>query len=59
MDPEQTDGCWREDWIKEGEAISQRTRLHEPWTWTTVWDCLMWGGQRWAGGGKVGTTGIA
>ena len=36
---EQTDGCQRggEEWIKEGEENSQRTRVHNPWTQTTVW----------------------
>ena len=27
----------RRDWMKEGEGISQRTYMHGPWTWTTVW----------------------
>ena len=24
-------------WIKEGEGISQRIYMKDPWTWTTVW----------------------
>ena len=29
-------------WLKEGEGISQRTEeyVHDPWTWTTVWELL-------------------
>ena len=27
----------REDWLKEGEGISVRTYMQDPWTWTTVW----------------------
>ena len=34
---EQTDSCKRGgrggDWVKEGEGISQRTCIHDPWTW--------------------------
>ena len=40
MNMEQTDslrGEWRGgDWLKEGERISQRTKMHDLWTWTTV-----------------------
>ena len=29
------------DGLKEGEGISQRTYMHDPWTWTTVWGLTM------------------
>ena len=48
-----------DEWCKEGERISHRTRMNQPWTWTTVrgWTVgarsgLGRGGQR----GKIGTT---
>ena len=33
------------DWMKEGEVFSQRTYMHDPWTWTMVWGLMvgMWG----------------
>ena len=27
----------RRKWWKEGEGNSQRTRVNDPWTWTTLW----------------------
>ena len=27
----------RGEWWKEGEGISQRTYMNDPWTWTTEW----------------------
>ena len=44
-------GCG--DWLKASEGTSDRTFMHDPWTWTTVWgtDCRS---QRvgWVEGGK-------
>ena len=38
---EHTDTCQRgggsREWLKEGERISQRTYMHDPWTGTRVW----------------------
>ena len=36
---------------KEGEGISQRTYMHDPWTWTTVWRWPEGGGEWGLGGG--------
>ena len=42
MDTWKTDSCQKggrgEDWMKEGDRISQRTSLHKPQTQTTVGD---------------------
>ena len=35
------------DYLKEGEGISQRTYMHDSWTWTTVWGLTV--GAGWAG----------
>ena len=48
------------DCLKEGEGISQRTHMKDPWTWTMVWGLTMEvrlneGDQ----GGKIGTTATA
>ena len=61
---EQTDSCktvgGMGKWQKEGEEISQRTYMNDPWTWTMVWGLtelvrgrLSGGVQR---GKKIGTT---
>ena len=49
----QTDSCQRGGhWLKEGERISQRTNMHDTWTWTTVWELTVgvgsagWRGER-------------
>ena len=45
--------------MKEGEGISQRTYVPDPWTWTTVWGLPEGVGRvSLAGGGKIGTTQI-
>ena len=60
---EQTDSGQRQvgrrAWWNEGEGISQRTCMNDPWIWTIVWDRLWewgWGGARWrrAKGEKLG-----
>ena len=51
-------GGWGK-WQKEGEGISQRTCMNDPWTWTRVWGWTMGVGVGWTGesqGGKTGTT---
>ena len=40
------------DWLKEGEGTSQRTCVHGPWTWTTVWGLPVGVGARLGGGVK-------
>ena len=53
---QQTDSCQRgggmRDWMKEGEGISQRTYMHDPWTWTTVWGLTVGLGGGLGGGGQ-------
>ena len=60
---EQTDNCQRgeerEKWWKEGEGISQRTGMNDPWTWNNsvglgVDGWVGWVGWRRAKGGKLG-----
>ena len=37
---EQTDSCQRTgrgEMVGEGEGISQRTCMNDPWAWTMVW----------------------
>ena len=49
----------REAWWKEREAISQRTCLNDPWTWTRVWRLTVGIGGGLGRGGqmrKIGTT---
>ena len=50
----------RGHWMKEGEGMSQRTYMHDPWTWAMICE-LPEGvpGWRWAKGEKVGTTVVA
>ena len=52
-------GEW-EEWWEEGEGISQRTCMNDPWTWAMVWALTVEvGGVGWAeegNGGKTGTT---
>ena len=47
------------DWLKEGEGISSRRYMMDPWTWTMVCGLTM-GGRGGLGGrgkmGKFGTT---
>ena len=40
--------------MKEGEGISQRTYMKDPWSWTTVWGQTMEVGEGLAGGGRKG-----
>ena len=50
----QTDSCQSggRDWMKDGEGSSQRTFMHDPWTWTKVWGLTEGGvGVRLCGGG--------
>ena len=45
------------DWFKEGEEISQRTYVNDPWTGTMVWGLTReWGSGwgEWAKGEKLG-----
>ena len=42
------------DWIKEGEGISQRTYMHDPWTWTMGWGSPEGHGGGGGGGGQSG-----
>ena len=43
------------DRIKEGEEISQRTYMKDPWTWTAFWEWTMEVGDGLGGeGGKFG-----
>ena len=47
------------DRLKEGEGISQRTYMHDPWTWTTVGGLAVRVGvglSEGDRGGKIGTT---
>ena len=56
---EQTDSYKRErgsgDWLKEGEGISQRTYMKDPWTETMEWGWTYGSGGQ-VEGGKIGTT---
>ena len=63
---EQTDSCQRGgrgDWMKDGEQISQRTFMQDPWTRTMIWGLAegvgCGAGWRWAKGKKAGITVIA
>ena len=64
METEQTDSCQRKGslggWWKKGEESSQRTRMNDPWTWTTAWGWTVGdGGVGWMEedkGVKIGTT---
>ena len=45
--------------MKEGEGISQRTYMRDPWTQTVVWglpEGVWWGWVEGDEGGKVGKT---
>ena len=45
---EQTDSCQKGkggDGMKDDEGINQRTFMHSPWSWRTVWG-LAWGAER-------------
>ena len=44
----------RGEWWKEGEGISQRTCMNDPWTWTTVWGWMVGALGGWDGGGQRG-----
>ena len=47
-----------EDCLKEGEGVSHRTYMKDPWTWTTVWGLTMEVGVGGLdGGGKGGKLG--
>ena len=48
--------------MKEGEGISQRTYMKEPWTWAMVWGLNLGRGGGLGRGeqrGKIGTTVMA
>ena len=53
---EWTDSCKRGwgggDRLKDGEGFSQRTCMHDPWTWTTVWGLTVGMGAGWLEGEK-------
>ena len=55
---EQIDSCKRSrgrwDGLKEGERISQRTCMKDPWTWTMVRGLIMEVQGRLARGGRKG-----
>ena len=60
---EQTDSCQRGEGRgrmgKEGEGISQRTCMNDPWTWTIGWGWTMGLRVGWpeeGKGGEIGTT---
>ena len=57
---EQTDSCQRKvgrgEWWKEGEGVSQRTCMNDPWMWTTVWGLNVGVGVGWDEEGKRGKT---
>ena len=42
-----------------GEGTSQRTRMKDPWTWTTVRGLIMEVGMGWVEGGEGGKSGTA
>ena len=42
------------DSLKEGEGISERTYMKDPWTGTVEWGLIMEIGGRLGGGGKMG-----
>ena len=41
-------------WWKEGEGISQRTCMNDPWTWTRVWGLTVGAGCGLSGEGQMG-----
>ena len=44
----------RGDWWKEGEGISQRTCMKDPWTWTMGWGWTVGAGGGLGGGEQRG-----